>query len=209
MSHSLSIHLFFDYVCPWCYLTEMALEQLSDRYPLNLIFRAFPLWPEGLSQLSPEEREALRLRIHAADRRAIHAARAWFGVEGMKLGPWGVSTLDAHVGAKFAARYGRLREYQQVLFNAQFHRELRLDSRQTLILLASEAGLPVEDFLSALDVEKYRNAVLADQAQALQLGITGVPAMVIEQRYLLTGAQSPERLASILEYVLSEQGATS
>jgi len=200
----LTIHIFFDYVCPWCYVTELALERLAERYPIALIPKSFPLWAEGLSHLPPEENDALRLRTHAADAHAITAAREWLGVEGMSLGPWGVATLDAHTGAKFAAARGRLREYQQTLFRAQFHRELRLDSRQTLSLLAAEAGLPPDDFLSALDSDEYRRAVLIDQAQAVQLGVTGVPALVIGNRYLLVGARPPEALADMIERVLEK-----
>jgi len=201
---TLTIHIFFDYVCPWCYVTELALERLAERYPIALIPKSFPLWAEDLSHLPPEENDALRLRTHAADAHAITAAREWLGVEGMSLGPWGVATLDAHTGAKFAAAHGRLREYQQALFRAQFHRELRLDSRQTLSLLAAEAGLPPDDFLSALDSDEYRRAVLIDQAQAVQLGVTGVPALVIGNRYLLVGARPPEALADMIERVLEK-----
>lgn len=119
----------------------------------------------------------------------------------MSLGPWGVATLDAHAGAKFAATRGRLRDYQHALFRAQFHRDLRLDSRSTLSLLAAEAGLPPNDFLAALDADKYRRAVLTDQAQAAQLGTTGVPALVLGNRYLLVGARPPETLADIIERI--------
>ena len=205
MTTPLTIYIFFDYVCPWCYVTDLALECLAERYPLTLIPKSFPLWAQGLSHLPPEENDALRLRTHAADAHAITAAREWLGVEGMSLGPWGAATLDAHAGAKFAAARGRLREYQHALFRAQFHRDLRLDSRPTLSLLAAEAGLPPDDFLSALDADEYRRAVLTDQAQAAQLGITGVPALVLDNRYLLVGARPPDVLANIIERVMKEK----
>ncbi len=203
---TLPIHIFFDYVCPWCYVTDLALERLAERYPLTLLPKSFPLWAEGLSHLSPEENEALRIRTHAADMHAITAAREWLSVEGMSLGPWGVATLEAHTGAKFAAARGRLREYQQALFHAQFHRDLRLDSRETLSLLAAEAGLPPADFLAALDSDEYRRAVLTEQAEAVRLSITGVPALVIDHRYLVVGARPPDVLAGVIERAIKEKG---
>ncbi|MBI5824554.1 MAG: DsbA family protein [Chloroflexi bacterium] len=205
MSPLLPIHIFFDYICPWCYVTDLALERLEERYPITLIPKSFPLWAEGLGHLPPEENEALRQRTHAADAHALTAAREWLNVDGMLLGPWGVATLDAHAGAKFAAARGRLMEYQRVLFDAHFFRDLRLDSRETLSLLAAEAGLPSDDFLSALDDDFYRRAALNDQAQAVQLGITGVPALVVDNRYLVVGARPPERLAGIIERALGER----
>lgn len=205
MSASLAIHIFFDFICPWCYVTDLALERLAERYPLTLIPKSFPLWAEGLGHLSPAENDALRVRTHAADAHALTAAREWLGVEGMTLGAWGVATLDAHTGAKFAAARGRLKEYQHALFDAHFFRNLRLDSRPTLSLLAAEAGLPPADFLSALDADEYRRLVAQDQRQAAQLGITGVPALVLDERYLLVGARPPEILAGLIERVMDER----
>ncbi len=199
MSAPLLIYIFFDYTCPWCYVTELGLERLAKEYPLTIVLKAYPLWANGMTHLTPEENELLRLQTHAADAQAVTAAREWLGVEGMSLGAWGVNTLDAHVGAKFAAERGRLKEYQHAMFAAQFHRDLRLDSRETLSLLASEAGLPTDDFLSALDVDEYRRAVSTDLAQAVQVGITGVPALIIGNRYLIVGARSPEALREIIE----------
>lgn len=203
MTSSLTIHIFFDYVCPWCYVTDLTLERLAQDYPLTLIPKAFPLWANGMSHLTPEENETLRIRTHAADQHAVTAAREWLGMEGVSLGPWGVNTLDAHIGSKFAAARGRLQDYQRVMFDAQFHRDLRLDSRGTLSLLAAEAGLPSAEFLSALDADEYRRAALTDLAQAAQLGITGVPALIIANRYLLVGARPPQALTEVIEQALT------
>lgn len=116
----------------------------------------------------------------------------------------GVGTLAAHIGAKFASARGRLKEYQRVRFAAQFRRGLRLDSPQTLSALAAEVCLPPDEFEAALMANEYRQAVKADQMQAAQLGITGVPALVIDRRYLVVGARPPEALANLIERVLEE-----
>ncbi len=205
MNAPLRIDIFFDYVCPWCYITEMALERLAGRYDLALAIRAFPLWPQGMAHLSAAENERLRERTHAADAHAIQAARAWLGIEGMSLGPWGVNTVDAHIGAGFAAAHDRLQAYQHALFAAQFHRNLRLDDRATLLALAVEAGLPADAFGAALADPVYRERVRLDQEQAQRLGITGVPALILDRRYLLMGAQPPDTLAAVIERVLAEK----
>lgn len=126
------------------------------------------------------------------------------GRGGDVAGAVGVGTLTAHIGAKFAVARGRLKEYQHTLFAAQFHRDLRLDSREMLSALAAEAGLPPDEFNAALDEEECRCAVEGDMAQAAQLGITGVPALVIDRRYLVVGARPPQALASMIEIALRE-----
>jgi predicted DsbA family dithiol-disulfide isomerase len=205
MNTPLQIDLFFDYGCPWCYITEMALERLADRYDLAVALRAFPLWPQGMVHLSAAANERLRQQTQAADAYAIQAAQAWLGIEGMSLGPWGVNTVEAHIGAGFAAARGRLQAYQHALFAAQFHRNLRLDDRATLLALAVEAGLPADAFDAALADPVYRERVRLDQEQAQRLGITGVPALILDRRYLLIGAQPPTSLAAVIEHVLAQR----
>lgn len=93
------------------------------------------------------------------------------------------------------------------MFAAQFcrgdtsGRPVRLDSRKTLIELAIEARLPPDEFSVALEADEYGRAVEVDRAQAAQLGITGVPALVIDGRYLVVGARPPEALARIIETI--------
>jgi predicted DsbA family dithiol-disulfide isomerase len=202
-SAPLTIHVFFDYVCPWCFVTDLALEWLAERCPLVIIPKAFPLWPDGHDHLPPEQSEALRIQTRAADAHAITAAREWLGMAGMSLGPWGVATKWAHIGAKFAAA-PTVERVSARMFAAQFQRDLRLDSREALNALAAEAGLPLEEFDAALEADEYRRAVEVDQAQAAQLGITGVPGLVIDRRYLVVGVRPPQALANLIERVLEE-----
>jgi hypothetical protein len=50
----------------------------------------------------------------------------------------------------------------------------------------------------------HRPAPLVHAAQAVQLGVTGVPALVIGNRYLLVGARPPEALAGAIEKALEK-----
>ncbi len=61
--------------------------------------------------------------------------------------------------------------------------------------------MPPEELDAALEADEYRRAIEVDQAQAAQLGITGVPALVIAGRYLVVGARPPEMLARIIETI--------
>lgn len=96
-------------------------------------------------------------------------------------------------------RNPQLAEYQRTMFATQFcrgdtsGRPVRLDSRKTLIELAIEAGLPPDEFNVALEADEYGRAVEVDRAQAAQLVITGVPALVIDGRYLVSAPSRQRR----------------
>ena len=65
--------------------------------------------------------------------------------------------------------------------------------------MATAVGLNREQFLAALDDPQYQQAVLADLEQAFQYGLSGVPALVYNSKYLVTGAQPYELLAQVAE----------
>lgn len=65
--------------------------------------------------------------------------------------------------------------------------------------VAASAGVDRAAFLANLADESLLAEVLGEEMGAQQLGIQGVPATVIENRYLLSGAQPPQRLATLLQ----------
>ncbi|MEZ4595296.1 MAG: DsbA family protein, partial [Chloroflexota bacterium] len=62
-----------------------------------------------------------------------------------------------------------------------------------------------DEFLDALNDPHYQNAMLADVQQAFQYGLSGVPALVYNNKYLVSGAQPYELLAEVAEKAAEEQ----
>ena len=58
-----------------------------------------------------------------------------------------------------------------------------------------------------LDGDRYVDQVRQDQLLAQERGITGVPAFVIDDQWLIPGAQDVDRLVALLERVASRQAA--
>jgi predicted DsbA family dithiol-disulfide isomerase len=59
-------------------------------------------------------------------------------------------------------------------------------------------------FLAALDDPRYEQQVEADVEQAYQYGLTGVPALIFNHKYLVSGAQPYEVLTRVIDKVQSE-----
>lgn len=64
-------------------------------------------------------------------------------------------------------------------------------------------GLDRGSFLAVLDQPAYSAAVDADIAEAHAYNLSGVPAMILAQRYLVVGAQPYPFLKQAVEQVLA------
>ena len=73
-----------------------------------------------------------------------------------------------------------------------------IGDRDTLIELAAEVGVDAGRARAALDAGEFADDVRADEREATELGITGVPFFVINRRYGVSGAQPPEILLKAL-----------
>jgi predicted DsbA family dithiol-disulfide isomerase len=76
-----------------------------------------------------------------------------------------------------------------------------------LAAIATGIDLEQDSFLAALKSEKYLAEVMADIAQARTYGLSGVPALVFDNKYLVSGAQPYDVLLQVVQQVAEEQEA--
>lgn len=98
------------------------------------------------------------------------------------------------VAAKGAARQGpeAFARYRNALMENYFHLNRNITAPENLLRIAGEVGLDVEAFAAAMTDPSVANEVVADHNEAVSLGIQGVPAVVIDGRWKLSGAQPRE-----------------
>lgn len=164
---------------------------------MEVRWRSYELRPPG----SPPVDASFEQYIAQAKPRMQAYARDYFGITDMTLGPIGVSSRPALVGAKYAEAQGVGDEYHQRVFTAYFMQGQAIDDRAWLVGLAVELGLDGEAFGAALDDPTCIAAVEDDVAQAMGAGIQGVPALVFAGKYLISGAQPYDTLARATEQV--------
>ena len=87
------------------------------------------------------------------------------------------------------------------LFAAHFNERRNISDRNVLLDIADELGLSRNAAAGALDDDHLARRVRAEEAQALDRNITGVPAMIVEGKMLIPGAQTPEVYVSALRRV--------
>jgi predicted DsbA family dithiol-disulfide isomerase len=130
-------------------------------------------------------------------------ARQQYGLE-INRGPLGIDSRDALVGEKFAEARGLGTPYHDAVAAAYWQHAQSIDDRQLLADLAASVGLDRAEFLAALDDPAYDREVEEDVAFAHRNGMTGVPALVFAEKYLVMGAQPYPMLKQILQQCEAE-----
>lgn len=144
-----------------------------------------------------------RARIEAAQPRLLKIAREQYGLE-LNRGPLGISSRAALIGAKFAEAQGKGPAYHDAMLRAYWQRANNIGDVEVLAGIAHSIGLERNAFLASLQDEQYGAQVEADVEQAYYYGLTGVPALIFGERYLVSGAQPYEVLRQVVEKVETE-----
>ncbi|MFN4112913.1 MAG: DsbA family oxidoreductase [Sphingomonadaceae bacterium] len=219
----LTIDIWSDVMCPWCAIgygqLSRALDQLEGEIEAEVRWRPFELNPEmpesGEEQSahlarkyrrSAAETDTVRGQMKAiADSAGI--SLAWEG-EGDAPPAMMWNTFAAHCLLTWALEeYGPAMqtELKLALFRAHFNQRRRIGARDVLLDVAEEVGLDRAGSLAALSDPAIGARVRAEEQQAWDMNVTGVPAMVVQGKFLIPGAQAPETYATALRRV-AERG---
>lgn len=219
---ALTIDIWSDVMCPWCLVgwgnLRQALDTLEGEIAAEIRWRPFELDPNMPAE--GEEQEAHLRRKYgrsAADGQAVRermrtmAAEAGVSLEWQGEGEpppammW--NTFAAHrllAWALESAGPERQTALKLALFRAHFNHRRRIGEESVLLDIVEEAGLDRAAARAALDDEALSSRVRAEQRQALDLNITGVPAMVVAGKFLIPGAQPAETYVNALRRVAAK-----
>jgi predicted DsbA family dithiol-disulfide isomerase len=201
----LRIDVWSDIVCPWCYVgkrrLEAALAQFAHRDAVEVVWRAFELDPAApaVREEGPyAERLARKYRTTVAqaekmtERMTEVAAGDGLDFRFDRIRPG--NTFDAHRLLHLAGERGLQDALKERLLRAYMTEGARIGDRETLAGLAAEAGLDGGEAQRVLSNDTYAAEVRAEEDDAREIGITGVPFFVIGGRYAVSGAQPADLL---------------
>lgn len=196
----LRITLFADYLCPWCWPPAVGLRDLRDCRPgmIQLEHRSYLLLPEGAARTFTE--------YHVEHRRA-----AW-KMSGLPydLPPVGTPYPTSSLPALSAARWVQheypehFDEFDLTLYDAFFRQTADISDPEVLADLAAQVGFPAERLRAAVEEGEFDGRVLAEYQDALALGITTVPTVLIGEE-VLVGAVPMGAYEQALERALEEE----
>jgi predicted DsbA family dithiol-disulfide isomerase len=213
----MTVEIWSDVVCPWCYIGkrrfEAALAQFAHRDEVELTWRSFELNPASprSDDMQGTYAERLAAKYHMsvaqAQERLDHMTSVAAG-EGLDFHfelARGGNTFDAHRLLHLALERGLQDALKERLDRATFGEGLSVSDHGELTRLAVEVGLDEAEVTEALPSNAFADAVRADEAQALEYGVSGVPFFVIDGKFGVSGAQSPEHLLKALEHAWQER----
>jgi len=219
----LRIDLVSDIACPWCAIgyarLQQALQSLQGAIEVDLHWRAFELNPDPA--LVPEPiLPALCRKYGVPEAQMQHSQQMLMQLAaGLGLNFSGMeqrltcNTFDAHRLLKWAAAAYPSTSSQSVsaqtalklaLFDAYFGRAEQVSEHDVLLRCVAVAGLNVDEAQQVLVSGQFSDEVRAEEAAYQQAGISSVPAFVINQRYLISGAQEPAQLAQTFKQIAAE-----
>jgi predicted DsbA family dithiol-disulfide isomerase len=179
--------VYSDYLCPWCYSASTRLLRLRDELApqLELEWRAYLLRPRpGLARDPERFRDYTRSWLRVASEPDAPAFRTWQG----DAGP------PSHRVARAASSFGA-EAFERVhsgLLRAYFEESRDITDRATLAAIWEEAGLPSAE-LERADDPQILKAIHEEHREAVERGITGVPAVRIDgDDAFVMGAQPTE-----------------
>ena len=201
-----------DVVCPWCVIglksLEQALARLDGKIAADVHFQPFELNP----QMAPEGEdivEHLRRKYGsseaqlAASRENIRARGAALGFEfRMDKRDRTYNTFDAHRLLHWAEGEGHQQALKHALFDAYFTRGENISARDVLLRCVQQAGLPEARAAQVLDSDAYAAEVRAQERFYVDNGIQGVPAVIVNERHLISGGQPPEVFEQALRQIV-------
>ena len=200
-SSALRVDVWSDFVCPFCFIGALRLDQLAGQRPLDLNWHAFQLRPAG----APPMDAAKRKMIAEHTPRLAAQMREEFGLD-IARGPLDIDTRAAHRLFAAAQAAGKGSKVHDALFRAYWLQGQDISDPAVLAAVAAEQGFEGGSAISGSDAASER-AVAADVAQAAQYGFQGVPAIVFGQKYYVSGAQPLSVFAQAAEKAAAESGA--
>lgn len=204
MSEPVTLEVFTDYVCPWCYLGDNRVKQLKENYNINVKIVHFPLHPDTPAEgrtlqdmfgTGPEAIEAKNAQMHGlmeteglpyADRSHTYNSRL-----AQEIGTWAETQPGGDaIHDKF--------------FEAYFVDGRNVGDIEVIIDVVKSVGLDETEARAVLAERSFKDAVDADWAKSHAYGVTGVPTFVSSGQGLV-GAQPYETLEMLMKEVGAEK----
>ena len=209
------IDIWSDVVCPFCYLGTRqlaeALERFEHRGHVVLRHRAFELDPRAqlahdrpLAELVASKYAIPVSQVHAMHERMARDAQA-LGMTWSLDSAQPTNTFDAHRVIALASSQGLGDEASERLFRAYFSEGELVSDHVRLNDLAREIG--VSDTDSLWESAAFADEVRSDEAEARELSITGVPSMLMDSKFMVTGAQGSEQILDVLRRAWARRAA--
>ena len=212
MKPIITIDIYSDTVCPWCYIGLKRLKEAIVEFSaleFKLTWRPFQLNPNmpknGMNRQKYLEykfggkknaKEAYKSIYDAGLNNEIH-----FQFEKILTTP---NSFPSHKLLALAHQFNKQTAVVETLFYAYFIEGIDIGDYDKLLLIAKQHKIFDDNTLQYLQSDKDRNNLLAEETHARELGIQGVPCFIINKEFVLFGAQDKKNFLDIFHKIKNE-----
>jgi predicted DsbA family dithiol-disulfide isomerase len=211
----MKIDIVSDTVCPWCFIGKRKLEKALAERPdmeVDITWRPFQLHPDmPIEGADRKEFIAKKFGSHerAKDlyenvRKAGETVDIPFDFSKIKRSP---NTLDSHRLLRWSESAGCQDAMAEILFRRFFIDGEDLGDRSVLVAAAEEAGMDKDLVADLLEKGSDIETVSQEDLKAREMGISGVPFFIIDNKYALSGAQDPAAFLAAFDKIAEEKTA--
>ena len=211
----MQIDIWSDIACPWCYIGKRRLETALADHPqrdeIEVTWHSYQLDPTLPEHYDGTEIEYLASRKGMPE----DQVRQMFGHVTEQAAGEGLAydfdrlvvanSARAHELLHLAKDRGRADAVKEALLSGHFEHGTDIGDVNSLVQVGVDAGLDEGEIRATLDDGRYRAAVASDIDMARQIGVTGVPFVVVDMKYAVSGAQPPEVFREVLDKALAER----
>lgn len=210
----MDVNIWSDVRCPFCYIGkrkfEMALEKFPHKDEVKVIWKSFELDPnlktnteisalDYFSQVKGiPKHQAVEMQQHVAD----VAKEVGLNFNSQKTVV--ANSFNAHRLIQLAKTKGLGNEIEEALFKDYFIEGKNIDDNEVLSATGVSIGLDESAVTDMFTSDDFTKEVRKDETEAQTLGINGVPFFVLNNKYAVSGAQSPETFLAALEQTWEE-----
>lgn len=210
----MKVDIWTDVRCPFCYIGKHKFEKALQKFPqkdnIEVVWHSFELDP--YIKTDPEK----SIYDHLTENKAISWDRAkqmvayssQIGKEiGLNLNQDKsviANSFNAHRLIQLAKTKNLGSDAEEQLFKTYFEEGKNIDDKATLTQIGTEIGLDDKEVEEVLSSDAFSKEVREDESTAQEIGIHGVPFFIFDQKYAVSGAQSPEVFSEVLEQSWNE-----
>lgn len=216
----MKVQIWSDIMCPFCYIGkknfEAALEKLPFKNEVEVEWKSYQLDPElsetsGSKTINEYLAERKRMPIEQIEQmqQRIKDMGKQVGISFNIENAIVANTFPAHKLIHFAAKSNKANEAEELLFKAYFTDAKNIADTQTLINIAEQLELNVDQAQYVLTSDSFDYEVKQDILEARNIGVTGVPFFLLNDKYSLSGAQPGDLFVEALTQTYNETKANN
>lgn len=211
-SQPIVIDVVSDVMCPWCYIGKRRLEAaLKQRPDLDVVVQWQPYQLDATIPKGGMNRQEYLNRkfggpegaksVYANIVKAGEAEKIPFAFDKI---PYSPNTIDCHRLIHWSKEEGHQDALVERLFELFFLEGKDVGDHAVLQSAARDAGMDSEKVAQLLSGDNDIDTIEKSIASAQKMGIQGVPCFIFNNKYVISGAQSPGVFLELLDQITQE-----